>query len=252
MKRATGWRKQPEDNRDYDFEKSIGHRLVAASSDAEPSVAEFYPADVYDQNGYSMCISETLLTHWRAARIRDGFPDLKPSEFYNYFLGRRQSGLKAGLHLADGGGYPRDFAKAMAHYGVCLDSIWSREKHRVNTPPSLNALSNGYPAHGFEYYWIGVQNRTELIIEALKQKHFVGLGTMVGDEWFDYDPNSGDVLTTPKDLNNLAGHYISIKEYAGDNVFEIRHWWGWPDGYLDARVIENIFLTHDIMVFVQH
>jgi hypothetical protein len=241
-----GWSPQPEDKRDWCFRNAIasGNKKHHADQN-EPSITHLLPFPRYEQGRINSCVTETMLTAWRVLRARNALNDFEPSRLEHYWKGRRQSGL----HKVDGGGYPRDFAKAMHHYGTGPESGWPFRAVNVNKPPPIDNVAFGCSTAGIEYYWIKGLDRLSQIEYALKNHWPVCMGTMVGREWNEYAgyPN---VLGLPNEPEKTNGHYVLITRVLATGECIIRNWWSWGRGILSREVIESP-LTRDIMVMTR-
>ncbi len=214
---TTGAQESPEDNRDF-IPGSINIDIPE-----QLDLREFVP-ERKNQGIRNSCVAHANCSAIEAGLyLKDPDRYLALSENYNYFYGRKESGL----FPQDRGMYPLAALKSLKRDGICPEILLPYWKHENTVPgPVARSIAHIYASTVISYYRVYSQ---EDIKKSLALGNFVVFSSLVYYYWNNCDVNNPIIrLPTEKDIPNGL-HCMMIIGYTKTNWIVLNSWgelWG--------------------------
>lgn len=202
-----------------------------------------------DQGQIGSCTAWASTAAWRAELMRQGKPDLEPSELAQYYWTRSLEGTTR----SDAGGTIRDAIKVLAKIGAAPEALWPYDVTKLTKAPPA-AVKQAAHAHLALVYEAVPQALTALIT-AIQAGYPVVLGIGVYASFESDAVARSGVVPLPQNTEALlGGHAICLVGYDTQaRRFTFRNSWGtsWGDkgyGYLPWEYVLNAKLASDFWI----
>ena len=223
MDRKFGWKRDPEDRRDWKFKhvlKEIAIELptkVDLRSNLSP---------VEDQENIGSCVANAVVGSMEYLELKKTqkrflcfkqYRDL--SRLFVYYNARRNDGCIE----EDCGTTIRSAIKMLAEYGVCDERVWPYDTRKWAERPPDKAYDLAEKREVRDYYRASEPHE---IMQALALGFPVPFGAMIF-EGFQRTDRSGDVELPDTGEQCLGGHAMLIVGYnKNERHFIVRNSWG--------------------------
>lgn len=211
---------------DWDFDTELRPHLSAVTT-GDIDLRK-YATDT-NQFGLPSCVGSATADSVEIISAAQGHPKVELSRMYVWTLARNL--MKEDGYKFMTGTYIRHAFKALHQHGICLEKYWPYDQSNWDDLPSLKAMRKATGRKIKGYYKIGNSKRIEKIIEALQAEHPVVFGTLLDDQWSNY--NGRSTLQKPKG-STKGGHAMVVVGYDSSRGFIVKNSWGprWGDqGY---------------------
>jgi hypothetical protein len=233
-----GYRQDPPkkagETPDRDFTLQLRPKLAEQSGDVDlrPFTT---PTNQYSAGS---CVGNSTADSLEVLNAIQGLPPVQLSRLFVYTMARNMMDEDLdgrGDIDRDHGTYIRLAFDVLSKFGICREDIsvdqggWPYDLEKLFVLPSLKAMraATGHRLHSYYRITETSQDRLDAIIAALRGKHPVVFGTLVGDEFMNLT-NEGPV-GPPK--SPKGGHAILCVGYLQNKGFIIKNSWGtgWGD-----------------------
>jgi len=235
LEHGLGWQKDPLDDRDYIYKKtlvdsgSIVPDIIPSSIDLRP----LFPP-IRNQDKLGACSAFACTGAFEYMLKKQGLADFEPSELFLYYNERDMEGTVN----SDAGAFIRDGIKSLNTLGVCDSAYWPYCEDKLTWKPSSGAYSNALKNKAIQYQRV-FNTRPELIRLALSEGLAVVIGFSVYQSFMTIgttgimpmparDPKTGQIIE-----QLLGGHAVVVVGYLqinGKNYYICRNswtsWWG--------------------------
>jgi C1A family cysteine protease len=220
-----GWLPQPEDKRDFKYKARQRLYALPPAVDLRPN---FSPVE--DQGNIGSCVGHGVVA---AVEFLDRQSELYTdwSRLFAYWIAREIDGFEG----EDQGAYIRSGVKALQKVGVCAESVWPYDTHKVLTKPAQTVYNAALPYKATVYEFIDSGN-TNLVMDALASGFPVIFGWTVYQSAETSEVETTGDVPLPTYTDSLLGGHCSI--LSGYDItrgkFKFRNSWGtrWGDsGY---------------------
>jgi C1A family cysteine protease len=216
-----------------------------------PAVVDLRPRmpPVGDQGRLGSCTAWASTAAWRAELMKQGKPDMEPSELATYYWTRSLEGTTK----VDAGASIRDAIKSLAKVGCAPEELWPYDIARfAKAPPA--AVKKAAGAHQALEYQAVPQMEPDLKA-ALAEGYAVVIGISVYESFESPAANRTGIIPLPKRSERLlGGHAIALVGYDDPaRYFTFRNSWGtgWGDkgyGYLPYDYVLSPSLASDFWI----
>jgi C1A family cysteine protease len=243
-RRYIGWRKEPEDRRDYKL--SVPIRITLP-----PSVdLREYASPNQNQYSTSSCVGNACANALELLHIKEFGKEHHDdmSRLFIYWNARDYIGETR----QDAGCFIRDAIKGMARYGTPYEKTWPFDQRYVTLQPNKKAYDEAEKHQILKYYRISETDRVYQVQYALSQGFPVVFGMKIFES-FEKTGRDGKVpVPNPAGEEFLGGHAMCIEGYDPER-FIVENSWGknWGDaGYalVPKEVVESPSLSSDYWV----
>ena len=246
-RRYIGWRKEPEDRRDYKLSVPV---KIPLPEDA--SLQEFESPN-QSQYATSSCVGNACVNGMELLHIKEfGKPhhdDL--SRLFTYWNARTYIGEE----FQDAGCFIRDCIKGLARFGVCYEKIWPFDGRLVTKEPTRECYREAEKMQILKYSRISESDRVYQVKYAIHSGFPVIFGMQIYD---NFDRGKKGVIPMPAGAF-LGGHAMLITSYSsmyypdGEKRVGVLNSWGreWGDGgrcYVPEGIISDPKLSSDYWV----
>lgn len=207
-----------------------------------------FTSPLRNQGKLSCCVAEAVTKALEIKRIiKYGKNKHIPLSILDNYYGARERMDPAQTNV-DEGTYIYLSCNVLSDIGVCADDMWPFDESKVFLKPPIMATREARLNRiKTQYKILNDKNlRLDDIIFNLKSKNPVVFGTLVGQDWFEYDGKS----TLGIETRPVGGHAICCVGFV-DGKFIIENSWGlWGDNgfaYLAPEVLIN---ANDIWALV--
>jgi len=215
-----GWRPDPPDSRDRDFSVALPTLLasmpIGVVASDEHLIASTTP--ISDQGRLSSCVANAACDAFELLR-GDG---VQLSRLFVYWNARRSHGDEC----KDEGTFVRAAFSSLGQLGVCPEDMWPYEVESVSTRPSLIAYEAGYD-HKIDGFYRIMKDEAFLdnLEIAVRANHPVVFGTLVSNEFIDYD---GKDVIWHAPARPVGGHAMvidGVRYVGGRRDYRLRNSW---------------------------
>lgn len=217
-----GWRKEPEDRRDY--------RLSTRTAVTLPSVVDVSAGcpRIEDQGAIGSCTANAGTDCVEFVMRKLGLEQPELSRLFVYFATRT---WVAGWDPADdSGAYIRDTMKAMSVHGACREELWPYSR-RFSDQPSQEACEEAETRQVTSYWRC---DNLDAIRTCLAEGYVLEGGFVCPEGMFTYDCETTGVVPMPKNSDDVVGgHAVTFVGYDdGRRLLKFKNSWGqsWGDG----------------------
>lgn len=213
----NGWRKQPEDSRDYQLHAYRPDILLAALPSSVDLRGVNQPP-IQNQGSLGSCVAWACVRAYRFVQRKQQSPDFDGSELFTYYNARAYQGWQN----QDSGSYLRDGIKALVDYGNADEAIWPYQIQRFTEKPPLAAYVNATQHQATRY--LTVPN----VLEQVKAVIASGYPVVFGIPIYQNFPQGSGVEMIPDPVGQvIGGHAMTIVGY-DDQVpgFLLANSWG--------------------------
>ncbi len=204
-RRGTGWIENPNDRRDWDFEKlGFGSANLPDKVDMSPHVRM-----VFDQGSTNSCVANAVVNGiqiGRAVQFGDTAQE-EGSRLWAYYMARAYIGAQR----RDNGCHLRDCMKGIVKMGLPPESVWRFTSNplKVNKRPPRSAMRAAYDQKGpkaFYRIYNGGSGRLDAMRSALSQGCPVAFGTGLDKPFLSMKGDS--FLNTP--IGPIVGRHAML------------------------------------------
>lgn len=240
---ALGARPDVLDIRDYPM------RLAAPA--ALPSQVDLRPMmpPVGDQKTIGSCTAWASTAAWRAELMRQGQPDMEPSELATYFWTRRLEGTTR----SDAGASIRDAIKVLATVGAAPEALWPYDISKVFKTPTPDVRKAAKKHLALQYQ--AVPQTAQGIKSALAAGYVVVIGVSVYESFESLGATRTGIIQMPsRGEKLLGGHALGLVGYEDAyQHYVFRNSWSadWGNagyGYFPAAYVESPKLASDLWI----
>jgi C1A family cysteine protease len=259
--RVYGWRKQPDDPRDYHF------RAPAPVIASLPPVVDFRPGcpPVYDQGRIGSCTANAIAAAIQFCQIKEGIPNFTPSRLFIYWNERNIEGTVS----RDAGAVIRDGIKVVNTVGACAEKNWSYDDTPAdpmtgvwapNAKPRTkpNCLAYRYAKDADAVAYLAVEQTIDQMRACLAQGFPFVFGFQVFPAFESQAVAASGVVPIPSAGEQpIGGHAVLAVGYDdARRVFFVRNSWGasWgKSGYFEMPYdyLANRALASDLWTIRQ-
>jgi C1A family cysteine protease len=177
---------------------------------------------VGDQQTIGSCTAWASTAAWRAELLRQGRPDLDPSELAQYYWTRALEGTTR----SDAGGTLRDAIKVLAKTGAAPEALWPYDVAKFAKAPPASVRRAARAHLALEYQAVRQAEASTRL--ALAGGYAVVLGISVYSSFERDDVMRTGVVPLPERTESLlGGHAICLVGYdIGSRRFTFRNSWG--------------------------
>jgi C1A family cysteine protease len=234
-KRKFGWKKQPEDARDYKFSATFGAKFkpsLPAKCDIRNSISVKMP--IHDQGSLSSCTANAMTSAYHFDEIKQHNKlTIDPSRLFVYYNARVLDGNVS----EDCGATLRNTAKTVAKTGICNEVYWPYIESKFSTKPPNDCYTEAKKCLVTKYYALNAN------VSEIKQALCLGIPIVFGIQVYSsfYNAEITGIVPNP-DVNKevvQGGHALKIVAYDdslynGKGGFCVENSWGsWGmGGYL--------------------
>lgn len=245
-----GWRPEPADERDLDFQKLVSALNFALADGTQPSV-DLRPwcSPVENQLNANACGGNAGVGALELLENLRGDPYVELSRLFLYYNARAEVSEAE----IDEGSYMRCVMGSLAKFGICPEIEWPYDTSKVLIRPSWKSYRSAFAHRIKSFYKIFEtgNERIERIKAALLNKHPVVFGCKVFEAFKYY--KSGKVAMPESSGKLLGGHAMVIVGFDNEeSTFIVRNSWGesWgesgyckmPYAYLEAAEADDFWV----------
>jgi C1A family cysteine protease len=212
-----GYRKDPEDLRDSNFEFLVAN-VKTAATDGDVDLRT-YCTDTHQYEA-SACAGNATADSVEILNAIEGRTRVELSRMFIYTMAR----IKHGELNRDRGTYIRTCFKVLSEFGICPEHSWPYDLKKLFVSPSIMAQRSalGHKIHSYYRITGTGEDRNNQVIAALRANKPVVFGTLITQSFTQL---SGE---TPVDCpagSTIGGHAMIIVGYVGGN-FIVKNSWG--------------------------
>lgn len=216
--RSYGWKKQPDDYRDWKFNLDVADVSFPAAFDLRNDMPP-----VWDQGNTNTCTAHAAGAAYEYQLNQQKLQDFMPSRKFLYYNER----LLEGDTSQDDGATIRDAVKALAQYGTLPEHYWPFSEDVRKAPDQASyqiAIKNVVTSYE------AVQQSHTFIKAAIQSRHPVIFGFLVPQSFEEESVASTGVMQASADTERTVGGHATLVVGWDDTrkAYLIRNSWG-PD-----------------------
>jgi C1A family cysteine protease len=222
--RKFGWKPQPDDSRDYGFERLVRAKRYQLADLPMVANNRYWCSSVEDQGDLGSCTANAWvgLLEYNENRFGRGanfYQEL--SRLFVYYNER----VLEGTIYEDSGAQLRTGAKVLATQGVCREKLWPYKIRTFTEKPSTECYADGLANVIRSYY--ALQTLTDMKTCIANQQCFV-FGFLVYASFVSQEMADTGILQMPKSNEEvLGGHAVLAVGYNDyEKRFLVKNSWG--------------------------
>lgn len=200
----SGWRKQPDDPRDYQLYAYRPDLIGAFDLPTSIDLRTANQPPIQNQGALGSCVAWACVRSYRYAHRKLALPDFDGSELFTYYNARAYQGWQN----EDTGSYLRDGIKALVEFGNAEESTWPYQIWRFAEKPQQSAYANATSHQATRY--LVVPN----IETSVKQVLANGYPVVFGIPIYQNFPMGNGIEIIPNPVGQvIGGHAMTVVGY---------------------------------------
>jgi C1A family cysteine protease len=228
--------------------------LAAANTGSAYTIPNSVP--IFDQGQLDSCVANSTCAGFEIlANIANSSDTTALSRLFLYWNAR----VYIQSTNQDAGCYIHDALNSLSTLGICEESLWPYDESEVLVQPPIAAYQQGNANTIIGFSQITDTGTTlgDSVELAVRANHPVVFGTLVSNEYAEYDGNGIGVVWDIPNENDLAGGHaqliVGVQYVSGARQFLVRNSWGssWSDNgtawfteaYIEWSQTSDIFVA---------